>query len=61
MKFYELVAHDHLKDVLDAYKMDKITFEVALKKIKKCSKYIAYNERNTRSKKQNHSTSAEVD
>lgn len=45
MTFYRLVVEDHLKDVLDAYKMGKLTHEQAIKKINKTAQYLYTHER----------------
>ena len=47
MTFYRLVVEDHLKDVLDAYKMGKLTHEQAIKKINKTAQYLYTHERYT--------------
>ncbi len=47
MTFYRLVVEDHLKDVLDAYKMGKLTHEQAIRKINKTAQYLYTHERYT--------------
>lgn len=45
MTFFRQVVHDHLTEVLELYKADKLTTDAVIKKIIKASDYIANNER----------------
>ena len=47
MSFYRVVIEDHITDVMNAFKLGKLTHEQALKKIDKAYRYLHANERYT--------------